>query len=138
YSLKRTVADGLREAVIQCGNGRFAQALAFMDAFQSALHIGTDEQGQRFDLALELLATKKGWVVVADTIGLIPEPDHIACEGITRHLSSVSSSQYEHEAKTAQQILATSTLGVAIASQRLIWSVVDNYGMGRAEVWHEG
>jgi hypothetical protein len=43
-----------------------------MEAFQDALHIEPDEQGQRLDLARELLQTGKGWVVVGDLVALIP------------------------------------------------------------------
>lgn len=109
-----------------------------MDAFQNALHIESNEQGQRLDLARELLQTGKGWVVVGDKIALIPERDHICCEVITRHYSSASAGSYEREAQEAKRLLSESTLASAVSARKLVWRVVEDYGMGRAVVWNEG
>ena len=109
-----------------------------MHAFQDALHVELNEQGQRLNLACELLQTGEGSVVVGDLIALIPGSDHISCEVITRHYSSASAISYEREAEEAKQLLAESTLAPAVSSRKLVWKVVDDYGMGRAEVWREG
>ena len=108
-----------------------------MHAFQGALHIEVNEHGQRLNLARELLQTGEGWVVLSNLVVLLPGHDQIDCEVITRHSSSGNASMYELEAKNAKLLLSESTLASYVSTRKLAWSVVDDYGMGRTEVWRE-
>lgn len=107
-----------------------------MHAFQDALSISDSEAGARLSLAIEILLKQRKWVVLESKIAFCPENDHISCEVISSYSStSVDGGLFEREYQNAQALFAASTLASALSNQNLQWSVVQDYGMGRSEVW---
>ena len=107
-----------------------------MKSFRDALQISCREEGPRLQLAVELLLTGSECVVLENTVGFCPDSSGLSCEVITRHPDATNAvGLYENELEMARQMYQASTLAEALAGQALRWSVVDDYGMGRAEVW---
>jgi hypothetical protein len=107
-----------------------------MKSFRDALHISRNEKGARLQLAVELLLIRNECVVLEDTVGVCPDRGGLSCEVITRHHDAkTAAGVYEREFVLARHMYETSTLAAALKDQVLRWSVVDDYGMGRAQVW---
>jgi hypothetical protein len=107
-----------------------------MKSFRDALQISCREEGPRLQLAVELLLMRSECVVLENTVGVCPDSRGLSCEVISRHHNVTNAAAlYESEFELARQMYETSTLADALKGQVLRWSVVEDYGMGRAEVW---
>ena len=107
-----------------------------MKSFRDALQISCQEEGPRLQLAVELLLARGECVVLENTVGLCPDSGGLSCEVITRHHNATNAAPlYQSELELAHEMYERSTLAEALKGQALRWSVVDDYGMGHAEVW---
>ena len=107
-----------------------------MSAYRDALSISSDTEGPRRELALEVLASKGGVVLVDERVALRPIEDSVLCEVITRlPEESRSDSAMREEINAAQDLLASSTLADVMKRSSLTWLVVDDYGSGTIQLW---
>lgn len=110
-----------------------------MKAFDHALSISCDEHGPRFDLAVDLLLRQKKFVVLDGRIAFYQTTENIECEVISQWNSDGTQPQiFQREYEAAKVMFDASTLGKVLTGHKLRWSVVQDYGMGRSEVWHAG
>lgn len=107
-----------------------------MNSSRDALRISSQEMGPRLQLALEVLASGRSSVILDDMILLSREGAGVSCEVFTSSCSNAKAAEaYRQECDAARQHFNASTLGSALFSHTLVWSVVDDYGMGRVELW---
>ena len=104
-----------------------------MSAYKHDLHICAGEVGPRAELAVELIATGKGVVVVEDSLALRPNGNELLCEVIVPSPSVAS--RYEAAVLHARALLASSPVAAAVSGKRLAWLVVEDYGTGTTELW---
>jgi len=104
-----------------------------MGAYKDALHVTAEEVGARAALAMDVLANRRGVVVLDGVLALRPESNHIACEVIA---SRSTSGQYRLAIEEAQSLLKRSTISNAVSGIKLVWVVVEDYGMGVGVLAH--
>ena len=108
-----------------------------MSAYRDALHIDRDAPPSRVRLAMSLLQSGEGVVVLEGRVALRPLQDHILCEVIDESgKSRRSPHEYEALVEAGRQILATSQLENALPRKILSWLVVVDDGSGTIEMWH--
>ena len=98
-----------------------------MGAYKDALYITAEETGPRASLAVDVLTTCRGVVVLDGLLALRPEADHITCEVIA---SRATPGRYRAAIEDAQSLLNRSTIFNAVSGATLLWVVVEDYGMG--------
>lgn len=103
-----------------------------MSAYKDALHITVEQVGSRLALAQELLATGEGVVVLNSVLALRPSGPEFLAEVI----ATQSGRDFAEQVEAAKSLLAQSTLAASVNNHKLSWLVVDDYGMGTAELWH--
>jgi hypothetical protein len=108
-----------------------------MSAFRDALHIGIDTNGQRMDLAVDLLRQNAGVVVLADQLVLRPESERVVCEVIASDISRKrSATEYEEMVAGGKELLSRSMLRDGLSARELEWLVVADLGNSSVELWH--
>jgi hypothetical protein len=107
-----------------------------MRAYSDALHIEPGADEKRIALARDLVTKCLGVVLISDVLALRAEPSGILCEVIDPHHGAHGSkARYEALIANAKAALEASPLASAVASERLQWLVVDDYGMGTRQLW---
>ena len=106
-----------------------------MSFYKNAFHIQSNDDGQRIELAKKLLSNGDGIVFVDNCFALRLIKEGLLCEVLAHSLNNKS--QYEEMIDQAKGILTSSTLANFIANKKLIWTIVEDYGMGVADLWCE-
>jgi hypothetical protein len=107
-----------------------------MNAYDSALHIDADASPQRLQLAASLLADRTAVVLLCGRLALRAEPERIVCEVLDPyHGERGSEARYRRLIEEAKQLLASSPISAAVRDKNHYWCVVDDYGMGTAQLW---
>lgn len=88
---------------------------------------------QRIELAKELLSSGEGIVVLDNCVALSLIKGGLLCEVFTYR----DENQYEKMIEQGKSILNSSNLAEFIQHKKTIWTVVEDYGMGVAELWRE-
>ena len=106
-----------------------------VSAYRDALAIASDTDGRQ-QLAIELLRSKQGVVLLDQRLALRPTEHGVLCEVITRLPESHrTDAALREEVENAQALLTASSLGPATKHVALQWLVVDDYGSGTVQVW---
>lgn len=107
-----------------------------MNAYQNALAIRTDTRGSRLELARALLDSGEEVVLLESILALRSDRHRVVCEVITRLPQSEQGAEaFEAEIAAARALLAVSTIRTAVQAREHQWIVVDDYGMGTAQLW---
>jgi hypothetical protein len=103
-----------------------------MSAYKDALHISVKEAGQRLQLAIDLLLSGEGVVVIDNLLALRPHKGQILCEVISQ-----GTTPPQDQIKNAKAFLQESSISEYLPCNKLQWLVVEDYGTGTIEVWCE-
>jgi hypothetical protein len=101
-----------------------------MSAYKNDLHIEGSEEGQRLQLAVDLLRHAQGVIVIDDLLALrAGSQGIITCEVIVR-----GPAEPQLQIENAQALLNSSTIGKHLHARNLEWIAVEDYGTGTVQV----
>lgn len=108
-----------------------------MNAFQDSLHIDRAASQERISLAASLIQSSEGSVVLENVLALWPSKESLRCEVIDTSMTEKSELEYMQMVSMAKDLLDqySELIGAAIGNRPKTWSVVYDYGMGRATKW---
>ena len=107
-----------------------------MNAYQNALRIKTDTRDSRLDLARALLQSGEGAVLLEGVLALRSVGGRVICEVLSRFRDADQSDEaFVEEIAAARALLEASTIRDAVLAREHEWIVVDDYGMGVAQLW---
>lgn len=100
------------------------------------LLIDDSSSEQRLTLAAELLDRCTGIVILDGVATLWPSPGEIEC-AVTEPTGTMARCDEEYKVllENAARALQASKLGGRLPDRPLRWVVVDDYGLGTAELW---
>jgi hypothetical protein len=101
-----------------------------MSAYKNDLHIDSFEEGQRLQLAIDLLEQAQGAIVIDNRLALRAGPRGITCEVIVR-----GSAEPQLQVESAKVILNGSAIGKHLHAWKLEWIAVEDYGTGTVQLW---
>lgn len=107
-----------------------------MNAYQTALRIHTDTRGSRLDLARAFLQSGEETVLLEGVLALRSVGGRVSCEVLSRFRDADQSAEaFEGEIAAARALLEDSTIRDVVLARQQEWIVVDDYGMGVAQLW---
>jgi hypothetical protein len=107
-----------------------------MSTYREALAIDDDSSDERIALAVEMLNSGQGVVLLGNTLALRPAKVGIRCEVIDPLPGAHRcAEEFKVLIENAGRALAASKLGRLIPSQSLQWVVVEEHGGRTLELW---
>jgi hypothetical protein len=108
-----------------------------MSAYREALAIDSDSSEERLALAVEILASATGVVMLEKTVALRRARTHLLCE-VVDPMPSARRCENEFDVliENAQRMLESSRLGERLPDLPRRWLVVEDRGTATVELWH--